>query len=160
MANVFILLGGNVGDKSEIFIQTRKLILEKIGIVKKLSSVYETESWGFKSHPFWNQVIVLESGLDPFEILRLSQIIEKEMGSIKNSDGYEARTMDIDLLFYDDRIVKTPQLTIPHPGISARRFALMPLMELEPGKIHPVLGISISEMLDRCTDKLKVVRID
>ena len=160
MANVYILLGGNVGDKSEIFIQTRKLIGEKIGIIKKLSSVYETEAWGFESHPFWNQVLIIETRIDPFEILRISQIIEKEMGRIKNSVGYEARTMDIDLLFYDDQIISTPDLTIPHPGIRARRFALIPLLELEPWKIHPELVLSISEMLNLCADRLNVVRID
>ena len=160
MANVFILLGGNVGDKSKIFAKTRNLIEERIGIIAKMSSGYATEAWGFESDIFLNQVIILESELEPSEILKRTQLIENELGRSRNSTGYEARTIDIDLLFYDNQIINTSELTIPHPKIGERRFVLIPLNELVPDKCHPVTGIKIADMLKLCQDTLKVERID
>ena len=160
MAIVFILLGGNVGDKSKIFSKTKKLIGARIGLITKMSSVYTTESWGFESDLFWNQVIIVESELDPLPILSQTQAIEREMGRIKKSAGYEARIIDIDLLFYDDLELNTPDLTIPHPKIGERKFVLIPLNELEPEKYHPVTGLKICEMLKLCQDPLRVDRID
>ena len=160
MAEVYILLGGNVGDKSKIFKETKKLINDRIGLITKQSSVYATEPWGFVSDLFWNQAIIAETTLDPFEILQQSQAIEKSMGRIKLSDNYEARTMDIDLLFYDDLQVSTPNLAIPHPKMSERKFVLIPLNEIVPEKIHPGSGLTVHEMLLKCKDQLKVKRID
>jgi len=160
MAEVYILLGGNVGDKSKIFKETKKLINDRIGLITKQSSVYATEPWGFVSDLFWNQAIIAETTLDPFEILQQSQAIEKSMGRIKLSDNYEARTMDIDLLFYDDLQVSTPNLAIPHPKMSERKFVLIPLNDIAPEKIHPGSGLTVHEMLLKCKDQLKVKRID
>ena len=159
MATVFILLGGNVGDKSKIFSKSKKLIGSRIGLITKMSSVYATKSWGFESDLFWNQVIIVESGLDPFSILSQTQAIEREMGRIKKSAGYEARIIDIDLLFYNDLVLNTPDLTIPHPKIGERKFVLIPLNELDPDIYHPVTALKISEMLQYCQDPLTVERI-
>jgi 2-amino-4-hydroxy-6-hydroxymethyldihydropteridine diphosphokinase len=159
MAKVFILLGGNVGDKSKILEQTRKLIDKRIGIITQQSSVYKTESWGFKTDPFYNQAISLESQLTPFEILEQSQAIEKELGRIKLSTAYEDRKIDIDLIFYDNLNITTTQLTIPHPRIGERRFVLIPLLEIAPELCHPVTGVSLSQMLDTCQDQLSVERL-
>ena len=112
MNDVFILLGGNLGDKSKIFKETRKLIGERIGLVTKQSSVYVTEPWGFESELFWNQALIVKTKLNPQEILQQTQTIEKMMGRIKKSDLYEARVMDIDLLFYNDLIINTPMLVL------------------------------------------------
>jgi 2-amino-4-hydroxy-6-hydroxymethyldihydropteridine diphosphokinase len=160
MAEVYILLGGNVGDKSKIFKETKKLINDRIGLITKQSSVYATEPWGFVSDLFWNQAIIAETTLDPFEILQQSQAIEKSMGRIKLSDNYEARTMDIDLLFYDDLQVNTPNLAIPHPKMDERKFVLIPLNDIAPEKIHPGSGLTVHEMLQKCKDQLNVERID
>ena len=166
MAEVFILLGGNVGDKAKIFEQTRKLIGERIGLITKMSSVYATESWGFESGLFWNQVIILQSNLNPVEILNMTQGIESGMGrpeksaNSNNSGGYQDRTMDIDLLFYDNLQIDTPELTIPHPKIGVRKFVLVPLNEIAPDKYHPVSGVNVEELLRLCTDHLMVERID
>ena len=160
MAEVYILLGGNVGDKSKIFKETKKLINDRIGLITKQSSVYATEPWGFVSDLFWNQAIIAETTLDPFEILQQSQAIEKSMGRIKLSDNYEARTIDIDLLFYDDLQVSTPNLAIPHPKMSERKFVLIPLNDIAPEKIHPGSGLTVHEMLLKCQDQLSVNRID
>ncbi len=159
MAEVFILLGGNVGDKSKIPEDAIKLIRERIGFITKMSSLYATESWGFVSDLFWNQVIILESTLDPHEILHNTQTIEREMGRINNSASYEARVIDIDLLYYDNLIINTPDLTIPHPKIGERKFVLIPLNELNPDKYDPVSGLTVRELLNRCQDQLKVDRI-
>lgn len=160
MAEVYILLGGNVGDKSKIFEETKKLICERIGLITKQSSVYATEPWGFESDLFWNQAIIAVTALDPIEILEQSQAIEKSMGRTLKSDHYEARTMDIDLLFYDDLQLFTNNLTLPHPKMEERKFVLIPLSEIAPDKRHPGSGLTVSEMLQNCTDPLSVKRID
>jgi 2-amino-4-hydroxy-6-hydroxymethyldihydropteridine diphosphokinase len=159
MAEVFILLGGNVGDKSKIFELSRKLIGERIGFIKEMSSIYATDSWGFESALFWNQVIILATSLNPFEVLKESQVIENELGRVRKSTHYEDRTIDIDLLFYDNLQINTSELTIPHPKIADRRFVLIPLNELAPEKYHPVSGMMVKELLAVCQDQLKVDRL-
>ena len=160
MNEVFILLGGNLGDKSKIFEETKKLIGERVGLVIKQSSVYVTEPWGFDSEQFWNQAIIVETTLNPHEILQQTQTIEKNMGRTNKSTHYEARTMDIDLLFYNDLKLNTSYLTLPHPKIGERKFVLIPLNEIAPGKRHPVSGLKVEEMLRLCADPLNVERID
>ena len=160
MNEVFILLGGNLGDKSKIFEETRKLISESLGMITKQSSVYVTEPWGFESELFWNQVIIVATTLNPHEILQQTQAIEITMGRIKKSDRYEARTMDIDLLFYNDLELNTSELDLPHPKMRDRKFVLIPLNEIASDKRHPVSGLSVNDMLRLCSDPLKVERID
>jgi 2-amino-4-hydroxy-6-hydroxymethyldihydropteridine diphosphokinase len=159
MSEVSILLGGNQGDKHKIFSATRKLIGEMIGEIKVLSSVYESEPWGFVSDLFWNQALILESLLQPDEILTYALEIENLMGRKRLSDSYESRPIDIDLMLYDNLRINSPRLTIPHPLMAQRRFMLVPLAEIAPEKIHPVTGLTIKEMLQICPDKLKVIRI-
>jgi 2-amino-4-hydroxy-6-hydroxymethyldihydropteridine diphosphokinase len=160
MNEVFILLGGNLEDKSKIFEETRILISERIGMVTKLSSVYVTEPWGFESEQFWNQALIAITKLNPYEVLLQTQTIEKMMGRVKKSDHYEARVMDIDLLFYNDLVLNTSELTLPHPKMGDRKFVLIPLNEIASDKYHPVSGLMVKEMLSLCTDKLNVERID
>jgi 2-amino-4-hydroxy-6-hydroxymethyldihydropteridine diphosphokinase len=160
MGEVFILLGGNVGDKYKIFAKTLKLIGERIGMVTKVSSVYETEPWGFVSELFWNQAIILQTTLNPHEILNQTREIEIEIGRTRKSHVYEARVIDIDLLFYDDLQLNTPDLTLPHPRMGERKFVLVPLNEIAPDKIHPVSGFKIKEMLRQCSDPLRVELIN
>ncbi len=154
-----MLLGGNVGDKSKIFQQTKKLISERIGVITKESSVYATEPWGFESELFWNQAIATVTELDPYEILVQTQSIEKEMGRISKSTIYEARIIDIDLLFYDDLVLEMPDLTIPHPKMGERKFVLIPLAEIASETRHPQTGLTVMEMLQQCDDLLRVERI-
>ncbi len=160
MNDVFILLGGNLGDKSKIFEETRKLIGERIGLITKQSSVYVTEPWGFESELFWNQALIVKTTLNPHEVLPQTQTIEKMMGRVKKSDLYEARVMDIDLLFYNDLIINTSMLTLPHPKMGDRKFVLIPLNEIAPDKCHPVSGLKVEEMLKLCSDQLNVEPID
>jgi len=160
MNEVYILLGGNLGDKCQIFEETRKLIGECVGLITKQSSVYVTEPWGFESELFWNQVVIAETTLHPHEVLQQTQAIEKSLGRIRKSAHYEARTIDIDLLFYNNLVLNTSDLTIPHPKIGDRKFVLIPLNEIAPDKCHPVSGLEVREMLRLCTDPLNVERID
>ena len=160
MNEVFLLLGGNLGDKLKIFEETQKLIGERVGIIIKQSSVYITEPWGFKSDLFWNQAIIVETVLSPHEILQQTQDIEFMLGRIRKSAYYEARTIDIDLLFYNDLELNTSDLTLPHPKIGVRKFVLIPLNEIAPDKRHPVSGLKLHEMLKLCTDQHSVERID
>jgi len=160
MSEVFILLGGNEGDKHKIFSETIKLIGESIGKVVISSSFYETEPWGFVSDLFWNQALIVESLLSPDDVLKQALDIENRMGRKRISENYEARPIDIDLMFYDDLQIDTPHLTIPHRLMAQRRFILVPMAEIAPDKIHPVTGLTIKQMLKNCTDKLNVTRLD
>lgn len=159
MSEVFILLGGNQGDKHKIFSESTKNIGQTIGNISVLSSIYETESWGFVSDLFWNQALIITTKLTPYEVLTHTLDIEAKMGRKRLSDNYEARPIDIDIMLYDDLQINSPRLTIPHPLIAQRRFMLVPLAEIAPEKIHPVTGLTISEMLKICPDNLKVIRI-
>ena len=159
MSEVLILLGGNQGNKQKIFSETIKLIEKEIGRIKISSSIYETEPWGFVSDPFWNQAIIVETALSPGDTLSCALSIENSLGRKRLSENYEARPIDIDILFYDDLQIDTPNLTIPHPLIAQRRFILVPLTEIAPEKIHPVTGLTIKEMLQICPDKLRVTRL-
>ncbi len=157
---LFICLGGNLGEKEEIFRKTRTMINENIGKEMKLSSIYLTEPWGFDSeHEFWNQVMIVTTGLPPLSVLKKIRAIENIFGRERVLGKYVSRKMDIDSLFYDSLILNHQNLIIPHPHIFERRFVLEPLAETAPDYIHPQTGKSISEMLRDCPDTSRVTRI-
>ena len=160
MSEVLLLLGGNIGDKHKIFYETGKMISDRVGAILSASSIYETEPWGFVSDLFWNQALKVITSLEPEELLDALLQIENDMGRKRISEQYEARPIDIDIMFYDDCIINTDRLTIPHPLIAQRNFVLIPLCEIIPEKIHPVTGITIQEILQICPDKLRVVRLE
>ncbi len=160
MSEVLLLLGGNVGNKHKIFSESLELIRKQVGPIVSVSSIYETEPWGFVSDLFWNQAIQVETQMKPEPLLNALLQIENAMGRKRISEEYEARPIDIDIMFYDDLIINTDRLTIPHPLIGLRQFVLTPLNEIIPEKIHPVTGLKISEMLRTCPDTLKVLRIN
>lgn len=156
MSLAYLILGGNRGNRSEIFSGAINLLTSKIGRTIKISSLYESESWGFESELFLNQVIIIETQLSPVEVLSLSQQIEVHLGRIRKSKGYEPRTLDIDLLYYDSLVINSPGLTVPHPRIAERKFVLVPLAEIASTLKDPVIGMTIEEMLQKCTDTSKV----
>lgn len=156
---LFLSLGGNLGNKAEIFAETRDLIRKKIGSEMALSSVFASEPWGFTSEDeFWNQVMGVITLLSPRSVIRKIREIEDHFGRKREHGVYLSRKMDIDLLFYDKLVVNGEDLVIPHPLIACRRFVLTPLAEVIPGYIHPVTGKSIIRMLEECTDNLCVVK--
>lgn len=159
MSLVYLILGGNRGNRREIIASAIDLVTSKIGPKISASSLYESEPWGFTSELFVNQVIAIETNMSPEDILTASQQIEAQLGRIRNGEGYEARTIDIDLLYYDSVILESPGLTIPHPRIADRRFVLVPLAEIAPGYSDPLSGKTVIEMLRDCTDPSKVWRL-
>ncbi len=156
MSLVYLILGGNRGNRPEIFSSAIKLLNSKIGPQKAISSLYESESWGFESELFLNQVIIIETPLSPFEVLVHTQQIESQLGRVRNTDGYEPRTIDIDLLYYGSQLINSSGLTIPHPMIAKRKFVLVPLAEIAPNLKDPVTGMTVSGMLQKCNDTSKV----
>lgn len=149
---VYFSLGSNLGDRAQLLEKALTLLNKEIGNLVSRSSFYETEPWGFSSnHPFLNACCLCETELSPLEVLHRTQQIEKELGRKRKSKKkkYHDRPIDIDLLLCDDLTINTKDLTIPHPFMQERRFVLEPLKEIAPDVIHPVLHISISEMLEQ-----------
>ncbi len=160
MATVFLILGGNLGDRYAFMNVAKKSLSENAGNILSQSSVYETEPWGFEhENQFLNQVISLETFLEPLALLKKIKNLEKNLGRIKSKERYSARVIDIDILFYDRLIITSSTLTIPHPEIPNRRFVLEPLAELDADFVHPVLGLSIRTILENCLDKGQVKRL-
>ena len=161
MKQLVLLLGGNLGNRKQNFQKAIELLESRVGRLLSQSGLYESEPWGFEhENNFLNQVLLMETELRPEEILSLTQNIEKEMGRIKLSDEYEGRFIDIDILFYDDLILHTESLIIPHKHLHERRFTLLPLHELMPDFVHPKLKLSIRHLLSDCKDKVKVWKVD
>lgn len=140
MAIAYLALGTNIGNKRRNMITAAALLAERVGDVLALSGFYETEPWGFQSdNTFLNAALQLETGLPPLELLKATQEIELEMGRTQKSNGaYHDRIIDIDILLYDDLILQTPELTLPHPLMHERQFVMEPLTEIAPNVIHPV----------------------
>jgi len=160
MTKLYILLGGNLGDKKRIFSDVSTLLNERLGKISSQSAIYETEPWGFESPDlFWNQALELSTNLSPEEVLAQTQQIETELGRIRKENQYSSRLIDIDILFYGDQIINQENLTVPHPRIQERKFALIPLCEIAPELIHPVLRKSIRQLLVESTDPLKVEKV-
>lgn len=158
MHEVYLSLGGNIGNKKNNFIQSYHLIGKHIGETIVSSAIYVTPPWGFKSNDnFWNQVILIHSELSPQELLSQIKFIEKQIGRIHSKKGYESRPMDIDILYFDDLIVKTENLIIPHALIQERKFVLVPLTEIAPNFIHPVLKQTNAQLQAFCTDNSDIV---
>jgi 2-amino-4-hydroxy-6-hydroxymethyldihydropteridine diphosphokinase len=146
MSIVYISIGSNLGNREENCRKAIKLLKENGIAVKKQSSMYETEPWGVKDQPkFINMAIEVETDKKPEELLRILKEIEKEIGR-KETVKWGPRVIDLDILFYDDLILKTDNLEIPHPLLHERDFVLKPLCEIAPDKKHPVTGKTVKEM--------------
>ncbi len=152
MAKLYLALGSNQGDRKALLDAARAACDASLGRVTGCSDYIETAPWGFSSpHPFLNAVLELETELSPLAVLERTQEIERQLGRrTKSSEtGYQDRPIDLDLLLYDDLVLETPRLTLPHPLMHLRNFVLEPLQQLAPTLRHPVLGISIAELYSR-----------
>ena len=155
----YLLIGGNEGDRVASLAAARTNIEAAAGSIRTFSSLYETEPWGKTDQPdFLNQALCVETPLDAPSLMQTLLGIEEKMGR-KRAEKYGSRVIDIDILFFNDAIIRQPGLVIPHPEVQNRRFALAPLEEIAPDLIHPVLGVSVRELLHTCTDPLAVKKI-
>ena len=153
---MFLLLGSNLGDRKTNLTVARNEIELAVGAIIKTSSLYQTAAWGKTDQPdFLNQAIEVETLLPPEEALHQILKIEIALGR-KRKEKWGERIIDIDILLYRDLITTSPQLTIPHPQLPSRRFALVPLTEIAADFVHPGLQKTIRELLEICPDQLEV----
>lgn len=155
---LYLLLGANLGDRAQTLRRAADLIAERVGPVVRQSGLYKTAPWGITDQPaFLNQVLAVETTLEPEAVLTQTQRIEQELGRIRQ-EKWGARVIDIDILYYDDRVRQSEILTIPHPYLHQRRFTLVPLAEVAPEFVHPVLGKTTVELLAELDDLSLVER--
>lgn len=146
---IYLGLGANLGDKERNLRMSVKKIEERIGDIVSLSAFYATAPWGFSSgNSFLNAAVCVETNLLPLQVLKETQRIEQELGRTEKSVNgqYSDRLIDIDLLLYDDRVMDTEELILPHPLMTERRFVMEPLSEIAPDVIHPVLHKTMKEL--------------
>ncbi|MCL4476074.1 MAG: 2-amino-4-hydroxy-6-hydroxymethyldihydropteridine diphosphokinase [Nitrospirae bacterium] len=150
MAVVHIGIGSNLGNRGENCLKALDLLSARGVIIRKRSSLHETEPWGVLDQPkFINMAAEGETALGPLKLLEVLKDIEAEAGR-KESYRWGPRVIDLDILFYDDMVMDSPELKIPHPLMHEREFVLRPLAEIAPDKIHPVLKKTVKELLSEC----------
>ncbi|MFM7856882.1 MAG: 2-amino-4-hydroxy-6-hydroxymethyldihydropteridine diphosphokinase [Flammeovirgaceae bacterium] len=155
-SNVFILLGSNLGDKAALLTEATTTLEAQVGTVLQASAVYQTAAWGNQQQPdFLNQVLRLSTSLTPHVLLEKILLIEEQMGR-KRTGRWAARTIDIDLLYYGQEVIDSPNLTLPHPAIADRKFTLIPLAEIAPDFVHPIFKKTNKALLIACVDTLEV----
>jgi 2-amino-4-hydroxy-6-hydroxymethyldihydropteridine diphosphokinase len=155
MPTAYILMGGNLGPREQLLRQAQEG-LEALGRVAGASDIYETAAWGVEGQPpYLNQALRLETPLSPHNLLDGLQAVERQLGRARG-ERWQARTMDLDLLFYDADVIETGRLSVPHPRLHLRRFVLLPLAQLAPNLLHPVLGLPVEALLHQCPDALPV----
>lgn len=158
MANAYIGIGSNQGNRTDYCNKALRAIT-KFAVIKSLSSVYETEPVGVIDQPdFINCVVEIETGLGPYELFSKLLDIENRLGR-KRAGAGGPRTIDLDLIFYDDLVIQGEDLTIPHPRAHLRRFVLEPLCEIAPDFVHPILKVSVSKLLNGLEDNKRVQRL-
>lgn len=162
METCYVLFGSNMGDKEQIFAEACLLINNRCGMVVKVSGSYESEPWGFKADEwFLNRLIVVETALEPEVLMEKLLDIESELGRVRHPEiqGYTSRMIDLDILYYGNRVLNTAFLMVPHPRLQFRRFALMPLCEVVPDFVHPILNLTQHELLLHCPDQTVVRKV-
>lgn len=159
MNTALLQLGSNMGNSRVQFAFAQRLIVASVGEIVAASSLYDTLPWGNTTqHNFLNQVLEVQTKLTPYNLINTILSIEDKMGRVRN-ELYGARIIDIDILFINNKIIKSKHLTVPHPLIDQRRFVLTPLVEMKPNYVHPVLQKTMAELLAECTDTLAVHKI-
>ena len=158
MSRVVLLTGSNAPDRDEVLCRTAEIISRRVGEVERVSQIYGSEPWGFHAEElFSNQALILQTSLTPIEVLDEALATEQEVGRDRareqeekeiTGERYASRVVDVDVMFYDDEIIDTPRLKLPHPLLHVREFALEPLCEIMGDYRHPVLGKSLSTIYE------------
>ncbi len=157
--NIFLLLGSNLNDRENMLARARSRLESYAIEITSQSGLYETDAWGNTNQPpFLNQALQVRAAFNPEELLKITREIESDLGRIRY-ERWGPRCIDIDILYWDQRIITKPDLKIPHPEIHNRRFALTPLHELAPDFRHPVLNLTNAALLRSCADPLPVRRL-
>ena len=158
---IYLSLGSNLGHREQHMDEALKLIQSHIGGIEHISHYYESEDWGYSSaYRFCNCCLSLRTNIEPLLLMDRLLEIEQVMGRSREGMGYSDRVIDIDMLLYGDLKLDHSSLTLPHPSMGDRRFVLTPLTEIAPDLIHPVSGITITEMLRVCADQNEVKAMD
>lgn len=153
---VYLLIGGNLGHREWHLKKAKQQIEALCGEIITDSTIYETAAWGNTAQPnFLNQVILIKTMLTPSDLLSYLLHIELDAGR-KRTEKYGPRIIDLDILFYENSVIATPELEIPHPRIAERRFVLVPMVEIAADFLHPVLQETMASLLEKCTDPLLV----
>lgn len=159
MNHAYLLIGGNLGDRMTNLGKARTLIEQNGNRLVQCSAIYETAAWGMENQPsFYNQALHIETPLPSGELMQQLLNMEMQLGRVRQ-ERMCPRIIDIDILLFNDAVEHTDLLTVPHPRLPQRRFALTPLAEIAGQLIHPVLQVSIQHLLDVCTDPLDVHKI-
>jgi 2-amino-4-hydroxy-6-hydroxymethyldihydropteridine diphosphokinase len=155
MNEAYLCLGGNLGNCIETFAKAIKLLERQAIRVSKYSSIYISGAWGMEKAPdFYNQVIAVKTSHTAEQLMQILLETEKKLGRVRDGDDtYRSRPIDMDILFFNQDLIQTPQLEVPHPRLHLRRFVLEPLNEIAPGLIHPGITKTISQLLAVCEDK-------
>jgi 2-amino-4-hydroxy-6-hydroxymethyldihydropteridine diphosphokinase len=152
----YLLIGGNLGDRLGYLKEAIKKISSQCGVIKQTSAIYESEAWGYLNQPnYLNQAIELQTEFDPHDLLNRILLIEDSMGRTREQI-YGPRTIDIDILYFNDTVIKDSVLTIPHPRIAERQFVLIPMNEIASMHYDPDIKMTINEILSICKDNLNV----
>ncbi|HFA50212.1 MAG TPA: 2-amino-4-hydroxy-6-hydroxymethyldihydropteridine diphosphokinase [Bacteroidetes bacterium] len=156
LKKIHLLTGANLGDRFSTLEKAAQLLSTRVGEILNISSLYETEPWGNVDQPgYLNQALEMETPLSPAQLLRATQQIENELGRTRQVK-WEARLIDIDILFYENKIIESPGLTVPHPHLHRRNFVLVPMLEIAPLKEHPVFKKTIEDLYEASEDGLEV----
>lgn len=158
--NIYLSLGGNLGNTLEIFKNVYPILEKKIGPILQFSSIYQTKAWGnTQQADFLNQVLELRTDLEPQALLLEILSIESDFGRIRKQQ-WEARILDLDILFYGQQVIQESNLQVPHPFLAQRKFVLIPLVEIAPDWTHPILKKSIQNLVQECPDVSEVRKLN
>jgi len=160
MSKVYLSIGSNKGNRSVLINKAIDEIEKKIGKIISRTSIYQSKSWGFDSNDFYNLSLLIDTDIEPKSLLINLKKIEKSMGREDIDGSYSDRFIDIDILFYDNIIIDSEDLKIPHPKIEIRKFVLVPMLEIADDYVHPILNKTIRQLNNECDDQgipLKII---